>query len=81
MKKNEIKKIISECCNDIIFVYKGKNAVITSTVSNYVPTFEARYDGKSKKYSDINDVMSDKFYNGKSVSDLADTGAVVFTCA
>ena len=81
MKKDEIKKIISECCNDLIFIYDNKNAIITSTVSNYVPTFEATYNGKSKKYNDVDDVMSDKFYNGKSVSDLSDMGIVTFTCA
>ena len=53
MKKDEIKKIISECCNDLIFIYDNKNAIITSTVSNYVPTFEATYNGKSKKYNDV----------------------------
>lgn len=81
MKKNEIKQIISECCNDLVFTYKGKKAFITSTVRDYIPTFEVTYGNDVKQYANVNDVMSDKFYSGKSISDLADAENVEFICA
>ena len=81
MKKNEIKQTISECCNDLLFTYSGKDAIITSTVKDYAPTFEVTYGDKTKKYNNVDDVMSDKFYNGKSINDLADTTDIEFICA
>ena len=81
MKINEIKQTISECCNDLLFTYGGKDVIITSTVKDYVPTFEATYGDKTKKYNNVDDVMTDKFYSGRSINDLAETGEVEFICA
>ena len=30
MSKKEIEQIISECCNDLVFIYNGKKSGITS---------------------------------------------------
>lgn len=72
MSKTELKNIISECCNDVLFSYNGMASGITSTVSNYKPTFQVWHGDKTKEYSDVDDVMEDSFYSGKSINDLID---------
>ena len=71
MDINKLKNIISECCNDVIFTYAGKTSGITSTVINYIPTFQAWHGNDVKEYNNIDDVMNDKFYSGKSLTDIA----------
>ena len=79
MSKNELKNIISDCCNDVLFDYNGKKSGITSEVKDSVPTFQVWHGTEVKEYSNIDDVMDDKFYSGKSINDLV--GNVEFTFA
>lgn len=76
MKKDNLKQIISECCNDILFNYNGLDSGITAEVANYVPRFQAWHGEKIKEYKSVDDVINDKFYSGKSLIDLI--GIVVF---
>ena len=78
MNKTELKKIIAECCNDVLFHYNGKASGITSEVKDSVPTFQVWHGSETKEYSDIDDVMKDKFYSGKSIEDLIDTVSFTF---
>lgn len=57
----------------------GKKSGITSEFKNSVPTFQAWHGSKVKEYSNIDDVMNDKFYSGKSITDLA--GKITFSFA
>ena len=70
MKRTELKNIIADCCNDVVFVYSGKRSGITSEVHNYVPTFQAWHGDSVKEYGKVDDVMSDPFFSGKSLNDL-----------
>lgn len=70
MNKDELKNIIAECCNDVVFVYRGKRSGVTSEVHDYVPTFQVWHGDAVKEYSNVDDVMNDPFYNGKSIVDL-----------
>ena len=79
MKRSELAQIISECCNDVLFVYNGKKSGITSEVRNSVPTFQVWHGTDIKEYRTVEDVMSDPFYSGKSINDLI--GTVDFTFA
>ena len=79
MKREELKKIISECCNDVLFMYNGKQSGITSEVYNYIPTFQVWHGAEIKEYSDIDVLLADKFYSGKSIDELI--GKVEFTFA
>ncbi len=63
---------IKNCVNDVIFTYNGKQSGITSTVSNYKPTYQAWHGSKTKEYSNLNDVLKDKFYSGSSLIELVD---------
>lgn len=72
MSKKEIKQIISECCNDVVFTYNGIKSGVTSEVKDSIPIFQAWHGLEIKEYSNIDDVMNDKFYSGKSIADLID---------
>lgn len=72
MTKQILKQIISDCCNDVVFSYYGKSAGITSRVNDFVPTFQVWYGGETKEYKDIEKVMTDSFFQGKSLEELID---------
>ena len=65
-----LKEILSDCCNDITFMYKGVHSGITVTVHDYVPTYQVWYGNKMKEYGEIDNVINDKFYGGKSLNEL-----------
>ncbi len=70
MKNVALKQIIADCCNDITFSYNGKDSGVTAMVKNYVPTFQAWHGDDTKIYGNVDDVMKDRFYSGKSLEDL-----------
>ena len=72
MKKQELKNIIADCCNDVIFTYNGKKSGVTSEVHDSIPTFQVWHGSETKEYSNADDVMNDKFYSGKSLNELSD---------
>ena len=72
MKKDDVKRIIVDCCNDIVFFYNGMDSGVTSEVINYTPSFQAWHGDNTKVYGSIDDVMNDKFYSGKSLNDLVE---------
>jgi len=79
MTKQDLKNIISDCCNDVIFTYNGKKSGITSEVHDSIPTFQVWHGSETKEYDNVDDVMNDKFYSGKSVNDLI--GSIDFAFA
>ena len=72
MKKGELKQIIADCCNDIVFSYNNMPSGVTSKVRDYVPTFQAWHGEEVKEYGSIDDVMNDPFYSGKSLNNIAE---------
>lgn len=78
MTKAELKQIILECCNDVLFTYNGKESGITSEVNVYVPTFHVWHGSDTKDYSNIDDLMSDNFFSNKSIDDLIDDVEFIF---
>lgn len=79
MKLDDIKSIISDCLNDVLFEYNGKKSGITSEVHDSIPTFQVWHGTEIKEYNSIDDVINDKFYSGKSIADLV--GKVTFSFA
>ena len=79
MTKEKLKKVILACCDDVIFTYNGKFSGITSEVQNYVPTFQAWHGSDTKDFTNVDDLMSDPFFSGKTISELI--GEVDFTFA
>lgn len=68
---------VAECCNDVVFTYKGIRAGITSEVHDFFPTYQVWFGENTKEYSDIDNVFNDKFYDGKSIKELI--GVVEFS--
>ena len=70
MKSNDLKNLISSCLNDISFTQNGKPCGITTEVHDSIPTFQVWCGDNIKEYDNVRDVVSDKFYDGKSLTDL-----------
>lgn len=70
MNKDQLRQILSECCNDISFSYGGLPSGVTVEVHNYVPTYQAWHGDDVKEYDTVDEIMNDKFYSGKSLNDL-----------
>lgn len=72
MNRSELKKVIAECCNDVVFVYNGKKSGVTAEVHDSVPTFQVWHGNDTKEFSDVDVLMSDKFFSGKSIDELSE---------
>lgn len=71
MTAKELKKIISSCMDEIYFSYNGKSAGACAEVTSYKPTFTLWYGNDTKEFDNIDDVMSSRFFDGKSLNELA----------
>ncbi|MEI3225528.1 MAG: hypothetical protein V8S39_00195 [Lachnospiraceae bacterium] len=69
MKPDELKKMILSLEQDVVFQFDGKYACINPWNAHKI---EVGYDGNTKTYNNISDVMNDKFYHGKSLREIAD---------
>ena len=72
MNADELRDEISEQCNDVSFNYNGKSAGIFPEVIDSISTYVVCFGNEEKKYSDIDEVMSDKFFDGKSLAEIAE---------
>jgi len=70
MNRATLKRIIVECCNDVVFSYNGKPSGVTSEVYNSVPVFQVWHGSETKDYTDVDMLIKDKFFSGKSLMDL-----------
>ena len=70
LTKSELKQIISDCWNEVLFQYNDKPCGISAEVENSVPTYEVWHGNDIMYYSDVDELMSDKFYSGKSINEL-----------
>lgn len=68
----DLKNVILDCCNDVIFTYNGKKSGVTAEVNDSVPTFQVWHGSDMKNYKDVDALLSDEFFSGKSINDLAD---------
>ena len=69
MTPDQLRDEILSLTYDIQFVYKGVNCLIMPYSHKH---FVLCYgEDKDKEYSNIDDVMNDKFFDGKSLSDIS----------
>ena len=73
MKKEELKNILLECCNDVSFVHNGLLSGVTVTVQNYIPTWQVWHGNATKEYDNLDELLDDPFYSGKSLNDIIET--------
>ena len=76
--KSDFMHHIIDLGHDATFCYNSNKAGISSQVENGVFSFELWYGEQIKEYKniDLETVMADSFFDGKSINDLID--AVVF---
>ena len=72
MKKCDFVKCIMELGNDVTFVYNNKKCGICSEVKSSIFSFQAWCGKEIKEYkqSNLQTVMEDKFFDGKSINEL-----------
>lgn len=69
MMSDKIKQRIGEIASHFTFEYKGKNAGVDPFSKNKFDMWFGDYD---KTATSIDEVMNDKFFDGKSLSEIAD---------
>ncbi len=68
MKAQDLRDQIMSLLDDVCFSYQGDDVCINP----WSPTkIEVGYRKKIKTYTSIDDLMSDKIFNGKSLTDIA----------
>lgn len=71
MKNIDLKNIIGSYCNDVLFKLNGKSCGVTSTVSDFIPTFQAWIGNETMETNDLDELMSSKFFDGNSLQELS----------
>ena len=71
MTSKEIRTIIGDSYSDFSFSFKGKIGGVLISAKDGKVTWLLWYGEQEKKLHDINDVMSEKMFEGKSLEDIA----------
>ena len=69
MKSDDLKELILSLSQDVVFEYDGAVACINPWNER---KFEIGYDDEVKIYDNIDDVMKDPFYHGKSLQEISE---------
>lgn len=69
MKPDNLRELIMSLTQDVVFEYDGAVACINPWSESKI---EVGYDNEVKTYDNINDVMSDPFYHGKSLQEISE---------
>lgn len=69
MKPKNLKELILSLTQDIVFEYDGAVACINPWNETKI---EVGYDDKMKTYDNIDDVMNDPIYHGKSLHEISE---------
>ena len=70
MTSEQLREEILSLTRDIQFVYKGVNGLIMPYSDD---DFVLCYGDDDKQYTDIDEVMSDKFFDGKSLNEICES--------
>ena len=70
MTKEELKTEIESCLSDVTFIYHNKNVGVTATVDDFKPKYQAWFGELWKEYSNADDLMSDTFYDNRSLNEI-----------
>ena len=69
MKAKNLKELILSLTQDVVFEYDGAVACINPWNEAKI---EVGYDNKMKTYDNIEDVMNDPLYHGKSLQEISE---------
>lgn len=68
MKKNDLFKRINDLTMDLTFAYQGKEGAICPISRNKI---YFGYGDMDMEYNSIDDLMSDRIFDGKSLNEIA----------
>lgn len=71
MTAKDIKDTILEFTNDVIFYYGDESACIVPICKNSIDSFRVGWRDNVKTYDSIESLMSDPFFDGKSLNEIA----------
>nr|DAG52956.1 MAG TPA: hypothetical protein [Caudoviricetes sp.] len=69
MNPKNLKELILSLTQDVVFEYDGAVACINPWNAKKI---EVGYDDKMKTYDNIDDVMNDPIYHGKSLQEISE---------
>lgn len=73
MTFQELVDVIKDCLDDVVFNYNNKYCSVTSIVIDSIPIFTLRFGDFTKQFNDAEQLVNDKFFNGKSLKDIFNT--------
>lgn len=79
MRIDDLTDILVTCCNDVSFIHNGMKSGVIVTVKNGIPTWKAWHGDNTKEYTNIKELLSDKFYSGNSIIDIAESTEFIFS--
>lgn len=70
MTIGKLTQLVVDEANDFYFSYKNVRAGIENTITNGRIIYNVWWRNKEKQYLSFDDVVNDKFYDGKSIMEL-----------
>lgn len=70
MTEEKLISLLNDSCNDIYFIYNGKNGGVTSEVHNYKRTYHAWYGEKIVDYTSLDEILESTLFGGKKLLEL-----------
>ena len=77
MTMGKLKQLVVDEANDFYFSHKNVRAGIENTITNGRIIYDVWWGNKEKQYLSFDDVVNDKFYDGKSIMELLMNRAIV----
>ena len=74
MLREEVVKLIQDSYPTLIFDFNNKKCGVDIEVDNTIPKFQLWFGEKVKFYDDLNIMLDDNFFDGKSLSNLVEKG-------
>lgn len=78
MSLEDLKRLVVDEMNDFYFDYEGKRVGVEQTVQNSIATYTMWWGDDEKEYSDFDELLSDGFFDGRSVIDLLEIVEIEF---
>lgn len=78
MSIKEVKKAMLDNGNDIYFMHNGREAGISTTVTNSVFVFNAWYGSDTREFKNFDEAVYVKFFGGDSIADLVNKTDIYF---
>ena len=76
--ERELREIIEDCCNDVVFRLMDIECGVTSEVYDSKPIFQSWCGERIKEYDNIDELLNDEFFEGKSLVQLVNIVAFEF---